>query len=210
MPPIPPVYHSFDGLPFGHPRDFLMERLCFSYAFLTLRWYTTDAILGEEVSAMTDLVRWNPYREMLALHDSIDRLFADAFSPTPWSGSWGAGTLAVDMYETDKALVVKAALPGVSEDDIDVQVRGDVLTIKAESKAEEEEERFGWHIRERRYGVWQRTLRLPVEVKGGKAKAELENGILTITLPKSESVLDAIKIKVQKVLPKVSLPRLKK
>jgi len=166
-------------------------------------------ILSQEVSKMRALVRWDPYREMIALHDAMDRLFEDAFVLTPRWG-WAADTLAVDMYETDDALVVKAALPGVSEDDIDVQIRGDVLTIKAEAKAEEERNEFGWYIRERRYGAWQRSLRLPFEVKGKKAKAELENGILTITIPKAESVLETIKIKVQKALPKISLPKLGK
>ena len=153
----------------------------------------------------------------------MDRLFEEAFVPArsmwfDWStwpamtGAWRWGdNLPVDMYETDDAVVVKAALPGVHEDDIDIEERDGVLTIKAESKAEDEHDEYGWHIRERRYGMWQRSLRLPTEVKADKAKAELSDGILTITLPKVRAGKPLVnKIKVNRILPKIRLPKIGK
>jgi HSP20 family protein len=97
-------------------------------------------------------------------------------------------SLAVDMYQTDNDIVVKAALPGIKADEVQINVHGDVLTIKGEVKHEEEKKDKAWHIREHRWGAFERSVRLPADVVSDKAKADFENGILTITLPKSEEV----------------------
>ncbi len=170
---------------------------------------------------MANLMRWDPYRELMTMREAIDRLFEEAFVPVrrdwfdwpawPWATDfwrWG-DNLPIDMYETDDAIVIKAALPGVHEDDIDIEERNGILTIRAESKAEDERHEYGWHIRERRYGMWQRSLRLPTEVKANKAKAELSDGILTITLPKAHAGKPLVnKIKVSRILPKIRLPKI--
>jgi HSP20 family protein len=159
----------------------------------------------------------------MTVREMMDRLFEEAFVPVrrslwDWPAwpfetdfwRWG-DNLPVDMYETDDAIVVKAALPGVREEDIDIEERNGILTIRAESKAEDERHTFGWHIRERRYGLWQRSLRLPTEVKVNKAKAELCDGILTITLPKAHAGKPLVnKIKVSRILPKIRLPKIGK
>jgi len=149
------------------------------------------------------IVRWDPFREMISLRDAMDRLFEESFV-RPWDDRWlrfstnGGGSLAVDMYETDKDIVVKAALPGIKPEDIDITVTEDVLTIKGETKAEEEVEQENYHLRERRYGAFQRSVRLPTDVKADKAEAVFENGVLTLTLPKAEEVLPkTIKVKAK-------------
>ncbi|HND47338.1 MAG TPA: Hsp20/alpha crystallin family protein [Anaerolineales bacterium] len=137
---------------------------------------------------MSNLIRWEPAREMMTLREAMDRLFDDAFTrPLSLSGnSWSIP--AVDMYQTDNEVVVKAALPGIKADEVQLNVTGEVLTIKGETKQENETKEKAYHIREQRWGTFERSLVLPTEVVVDKAKADFENGILTITLPKAEEV----------------------
>lgn len=134
------------------------------------------------------LTRWEPFRELMTLREAMDRLFDEAFT-MPLRLTDGAELLPlIDMYQTPEAVVVKATMPGVKPEDLNITVQGDVLTIKGEVKAEEEVKDATYHIRERRYGTFTRTLQLPVPVVADKAQAEFENGILTLTLPKAEEV----------------------
>ena len=140
---------------------------------------------------MTNLTRWEPGREMMTLREAMDRLFDDAFT-RPFSvmrdGGSNWSSLAIDMYQTDNEVVVKAAMPGIKSDEVQINVTGDVLTIKGETKHEEEKKDKAWHIREHRWGAFERSVRLPTSVISEKAKADFNNGILTITLPKSEEM----------------------
>jgi len=139
---------------------------------------------------MSNLIRWEPAREMMTLRDAMDRLFDDAFT-RPLRLYDGGGQMsmpAVDMYQTDNEIVVKAAIPGVKADDVQINVTGEVLTIKGEIKEKEEVKEKAYHLREQRWGMFERTLALPTDVIADKAKAEFANGILTITLPKAEEV----------------------
>ena len=105
---------------------------------------------------------------------------------------------AVDMYQTDDAVVVKSAIPGIKPEDIDISITGDTLTIKGETRVEEEVNEENYIRRERRYGSFCRSLALPLPVVTDKAEAEFENGVLTLTLPKAEEVKPkAIKIKAK-------------
>lgn len=137
---------------------------------------------------MSNIIRWEPAREMMTLREAMDRLFDDAFTrPLSLSGSnWSIP--AVDMYQTDNEVVVKAALPGIKADEVQINVTGEVLTIKGETKQENETKEKAYHIREQRWGAFERSLVLPTEVVADKAKADFENGVLTITLPKAEEV----------------------
>ena len=137
---------------------------------------------------MSNLIRWEPAREMMTLREAMDRLFDDAFTrPLSLSGvNWSVP--AVDMYQTDNEVVVRAALPGIKADEVQLNVTGEVLTIKGETKQENETKEKAYHIREQRWGAFERSLVLPTEVVADKAKADFENGILTITLPKAEEV----------------------
>jgi HSP20 family protein len=137
--------------------------------------------------AMSNLIRWEPAREMMSLREAMDRLFDDAFTrPLSFRDGWSVP--AIDMYQTDDEIVVKAALPGIKADEVQINVTGEVLTLKGEVKHEEEKKERAWHIREQRFGSFERSVVLPTEVVADKAKAEFENGILTITLPKAEEV----------------------
>ena len=146
---------------------------------------------------MSNLTRWEPVREMMTLREAMDRLFDDAFT-SPLNlrdGGWSAP--AVDMYQTDDEVVVKAALPGFKADEVQINVTGDVLTLKGELKHGEEKKERAWHtpalragasVREHRWGSFERSIALPTEVMADKAVADFENGVLTITLPKAEEV----------------------
>jgi len=135
---------------------------------------------------MSNLIRWEPARDMMTLREAMDRLFDDAFTrPLSLSGN-GWSVPAVDMYQTDNEIVVKAALPGIKADEVQINITGDVLTLKGEVKQQEDVKEKAYHIHEQRWGTFERTLVLPANVVADKAKADFENGILTITLPKAE------------------------
>jgi HSP20 family protein len=129
----------------------------------------------------------------------MDRLFEESFvRPGQGLAEYGAGTTAVDIFETDDAVVVKSILPGVKPDDIDVSVSGDVLTIRGESKSEEEVKEENYIRREIRYGSFSRSVQIPTRVEAGQAEAEYADGILTLTFPKAEEVKPkAIKVSVK-------------
>ncbi len=134
---------------------------------------------------MSNLIRWEPMREMMTLREAMDRLFDDAFTRPISINNWGMP--ALDMYQTDDHVVVKAALPGLKADDVQISITGDVLTLKGQYKQEEIKDAT-YQIREQRFGAFERSVMLPSEVQSDKAKAEFENGILTISLPKAEAV----------------------
>lgn len=149
---------------------------------------------------MTNLVRWDPFHDLVSLREAMDRLFEESFVRPQgrWLAPVGVETLAVDMYETDDAIVVRAVVPGVKPEDLDVSVTGDTLTIKGETRAEEEVKEENYIRRERRYGSFCRSLLVPIPVVADKAEAEFENGVLTLTLPKAEEVKPkAIKVKAK-------------
>ena len=131
--------------------------------------------------------RWEPMREMMTLREAMDRLFDDAFT-RPLSVSGVSAAPAIDMYQTEDNVVVKAALPGLKAEDVDITVTGEALTLRGEYKQETEQKESRYHIREHRSGSFQRSILLPTDVQAGKAKADFENGILTITMPIAEEV----------------------
>jgi HSP20 family protein len=90
------------------------------------------------------------------------------------------------MYQTDEEVIVKVSLPGFKPDQVRVNVTGEVLTIQGEAREEEETKERAYHLRERRWGAFERSVMLPTGVAADKAKADFENGVLTIALPKAE------------------------
>lgn len=138
---------------------------------------------------MSNLTRWEPAREMMTLREAMDRLFDDAFTrPLSIRDGWTMATPAIDMYQTDNDVVVKASIPGIQAEEVQINITGDVLTLKGEVKQEEERKERAWHIREHRFGSFERSVVLPTDVKSDRAEAVFENGILTITLPKADEV----------------------
>ena len=105
--------------------------------------------------------------------------------------------LPLDIAETENEFIVKASLPGVRPEDVQITAHGDTLTIRGEIKAEEEKKDVHYHLRERRFGQFQRTVTLSTPIDADKAQAQFENGVLTLTLPKAEEAKPKqIKIKV--------------
>lgn len=135
---------------------------------------------------MSNLIRWEPMREVITLREAMDHLFDDAF--TRPVGMARSSVPAVDMYQTDDAVIVKAALPGFKPDDVQISVTNEVLTLRGEFKEENERRDAVYHVRERRHSSFERSLSLPASVQIDKAKADFENGVLTISLPKAEEV----------------------
>ena len=121
------------------------------------------------------------------LNDVFDRFFERFERPfLDRTGAFGAFSQpTVDVAETDKAIKVNVDLPGMNEDDIDVTLTGDVLTVRGERKHEREEKNKGYFLHERSYGAFYRTIPLPPGVETDKAKAEFKKGVLKVTLPKS-------------------------
>jgi HSP20 family protein len=144
---------------------------------------------------MASIVRWEPLREMESLRDAMERMFEERSfrPPVPF---WGSESLPVDMWETDDNVMVKTAIPGIKPEEIDISVTGDTLTIRAETKEEEEVKRENYLRRERRYGSYCRSVTLPGGLETDEADADYTDGILTLTIPKSEEVKPkSIKVK---------------
>jgi HSP20 family protein len=138
---------------------------------------------------MTNLTRWDPFGDM---RSTMDRLFDEGFS-RPWrvlpTGATAyEGSFPVEVSETDDALEVKASLPGVKPEDVEVTVANDVLTVKATHEEKTEEKKRDYYRRELRYGSFHRSLSLPVSVDADKAEAKFENGVLSLKLPKAEAL----------------------
>jgi HSP20 family protein len=146
---------------------------------------------------MANIIRWDPYREMTRMNRLMDRWFDEV--PRMWLHEFdgGEGYVPLDLYETDEAIVVRAALPGVKPEDVDITITGETLTIRGESKHEEEEKKRNYYRQESWYGSFARSIALPSQVEADKAQAVFENGILKLTIPKAE----AAKPKTIKVTP---------
>lgn len=136
---------------------------------------------------MSKLARWEPIREMMTLRDAMDRLFDDAFT-RPLSLSEVSSTPAIDMYQAGEDFIVKASLPGLKADDVDIAVTGKTLSFRGTFKGENEQKETNYHIREQRSGSFERSISLPTEVNADMAKAEFADGILIIMLPIAEEV----------------------
>ncbi len=136
---------------------------------------------------MSNLIRWGPLREVMSSRERMDRMLEEPYA-RGLNSSGMLGGPAFDLFQTDNEVVVKASLPGVKPDEIGISVTGDVLTIRGEVSEEKSTEEHPYHLRERRYGSFSRTIQLPTVVVAEKGKADFENGILTLTLPKAEGL----------------------
>lgn len=134
-----------------------------------------------------ELVPWTTGREMSTfrrdMEDLMSRFFRSPFLPSGTEGEW---VPSINVHESDGEIQVDAELPGMSAEDIDLNVSGDLLTLRGEKKEEHEEKEGTYTYREMRSGSFQRSIRLPSEVHGDKADAQFKNGVLTVHLPKAE------------------------
>lgn len=145
------------------------------------------------------LARWDPFGGLSRMRDEIDRMFEDFFTGRPSLARVGPGLRipSVDIEEKDDTVVVRAELPGVKKEDLEIEVTPDTLSLKAEAREEKEEREKRFYRRERSWGMFQRTIPLPVEINKEKAKASFKDGLLEITLPKvaPEEKPESVKVK---------------
>lgn len=146
---------------------------------------------------MFEIIPWRAKKELEVLRREMDRL---------WEGFFGERALeplerwlpALDLTETKDSLVVKAELPGIDPKDISIDLCGNILTVRGEKKEEKEEKEESYHLVERSYGSFVRSVRLPVKIEEDKIKASYKDGILKITMPKAEEAKKKeIKIKIE-------------
>lgn len=132
------------------------------------------------------IIRWDPFRDMVTLRERMNRLFEDYYparkedremAPSTWAP-------AVDIYETENELVLSAELPGIEDNDIEIKLEDNTLTLKGERKFEKETKEENYHRIERSYGSFMRSFTLPAYVDQEKIEAEHDHGVLKITMPK--------------------------
>ena len=136
---------------------------------------------------MSGLVRLDPFRDLLTFHTAMDRSFDETMGQAAPAFT-ALGSPAIDLHQTANEMVVKASLPGVGARDLNLSVTGDVLALRGEVREEKDVEGTQYHLKERRYGAFARSIGLPTSVVADKADAQSENGTLTLTLPKAEAV----------------------
>jgi HSP20 family protein len=136
------------------------------------------------------LARWTPMRNLASFQDEMNRMFQEFFrGGTGEEAGWGLRTWtpAVDIYDTDDALVLKAELPGVSKDDVSIEIYNNTLILRGERKHEAEVKEGDYYRAERAYGTFQRSFVLPTLVDQDKVQATYTDGVLELRLPKSEA-----------------------
>lgn len=137
------------------------------------------------------IVKWEPFRDLVTVQERMNRIFDEAFrgigrgAEDDWAlgGNWAP---AVDIYEHEGNLVLKAELPGIDPKDVDVRVENNVLTLRGERKFESEVKREKYHRVERAYGSFSRSFTLPATVDTDRIRAEYKDGVLRVTLPVRE------------------------
>jgi HSP20 family protein len=132
------------------------------------------------------IIRWDPYRDMITLRDRMNRLFEDMPGSKGEEKDLMTHTWApsVDIYETEKEVVLSAEIPGVDEKDVEIKVEDNTLTLRGERKFEKETKEENYHRIERSYGSFFRSFALPSYIDQDKIEAEHENGVLKIHMPK--------------------------
>ena len=132
------------------------------------------------------LTRWDPFRDLVSMRRAMDRLMENSLGEErDVTSEWG---LPLDVVEEENEFVVKASLPGIKPEDLDITYNKGMLTIKGEIKDESETTKGQYHLRERRYGIFSRTITLPDSVKPDDIQADYHDGILELKMPKSEEV----------------------
>ncbi len=146
---------------------------------------------------MVNITRWDPFRNLSTLQEQMNRVFADSFRGRGDDSVLTAWAPTVDIYETENELVLKADLPDINEEDLDVRVENNMLTIRGERKFEEKVSQDNYLRVERAYGSFSRSFALPNTVNTDAIKADYRNGVLTVEMPKrAESKPKQVKVAV--------------
>jgi HSP20 family protein len=139
---------------------------------------------------MSNLIRWEPLHEGVSLRNVLDRLFEESFIQPRFISSVREGMmgqLALDVIENENEFIVKASVPGLKPEDLEITIVGDTLTVKGQTKAETMTAQENYLLQERRHGSFQRSVSLPVDVQADQSHADFDDGVLTLTLPKIEA-----------------------
>ncbi len=136
---------------------------------------------------MANITRWDPIRDMLSMRQAMDRLLEETFARGTETRGTGAWLLPMDAYITDDAIVIRADVPGLSPEDIEITLEGDTLSIRGEIKREEDNDRK-YVLLERPTGKFERTLTIGTPIDHDKVEATFKDGVLTLTLPKADAV----------------------
>jgi HSP20 family protein len=147
------------------------------------------------------ITRWDPFREMMVVRNAGDRRFDGNLSVAPSSWKSFNWSVALDVVENDDEFIVKASLPGINPDDLEITFSDHKLTIKGEVTEEEELDEAHYHLRERRYGSFTRSIKLPSGIEADKIEARYDRGVLNLHLPKVEE------IKPKKITIKTATPQ---
>jgi HSP20 family protein len=146
------------------------------------------------------IIRWDPFRDVVTLRERMNRMFEDVFSGRAQEGkelttsTWAP---SVDIFETEKELVLTAEIPGIDEKDVEIKIEDNTLSLKGERKFEKETKEENYHRIERSYGSFYRAFTLPNSIDPEKIQATHENGVLKITMPKRDE-LQPRKVKILK------------
>ena len=141
--------------------------------------------------------RWEPMKDFMTLRQAMDRLFEDSFvRPGRVLDGSTATYLPLDVFTTKDAVVIRASVPGVNPDDVEITVEGNTVTIRGEIKPATEDGTY--LLQEQRYGPFARSVELAIPVQADKAEAAFKNGLLTLTIPKAEEIKPKV-IKVKSV-----------
>ncbi len=134
------------------------------------------------------IVRWDPFRDLISIQERMNKLFDETLSRTRGEESAVASTWApaVDIYETGENIVMKAELPGLTREDIDIHLQNNLLTLRGERKFERDVKQESYLRVERAYGAFQRTFTLPVEIQQDEIRAAFKDGVLELILPKAQ------------------------
>jgi HSP20 family protein len=136
------------------------------------------------------VVKWDPLRDLLSIQDRMNRLFEQTLSRSRPEEGITASTWspAVDIYETPETIIMKADLPGLSQEDIEIQIRENTLTLRGERRFAKDVQQESYLRIERAYGTFQRNFTLPTTVQQNKIRAVFRDGVLELSLPKAEEV----------------------
>lgn len=145
------------------------------------------------------ITRWDPFGALSRMQDEIDSMF-EGFFPGRRGllrRVEGMRVPSVDVEETDANVIVRAELPGVKKEDLDLEITEDALSIKGETSEEKEKRDAHYYRRERSWGMFQREIPLPAQIKTAEAKATFKDGLLEVTLPKAEPAKPAEAVKIK-------------
>ena len=134
---------------------------------------------------MPAVVRWDPYRDITAIRDEMNRMFSRSIGETAGGSAW---TPAMDIFDRQDAVELTAELPGLTADDIEIEVDDNVLTVKGERRFEDTVEDGRYYRLERAYGQFSRSVTLPQGVKADEISADFDGGVLRVRVPKADEV----------------------